>query len=129
MAEAWENDGWRDTKERPEEPDWDYETGLPQSALGGMAVGHVALKWRRLPEPVIEQLQAQRMQSAQKSAAEWMTMARFDAYRACVKCGHREAATRHHAATEGLYAGHDVLHRQCTRCGYVWHEKPLDAEA
>jgi hypothetical protein len=57
-----------------------------------------------------------------------MTMVRFDPHARCGKCGHREASTAYEAAREGLYAGHDVLHRQCRQCGYIWHEKPLDAE-
>lgn len=127
MTEPWREDGWRDTKERPEEPDEYYE----RAVLGGpegMVVGHLALKWRRLPDPVIAEIQRHGTAAEQKSAAEWMTMPYFDAHARCAKCGHREAATAWEAAREGLFAGHDVLHRSCRRCGYSWHERPLDSE-
>lgn len=50
----------------------------------------------------------------------------------CPKCGQREASVTWPVKRYLCYGrGEQVVERMertCQRCGYTWHEKPLDAE-
>jgi len=57
-------------------------------------------------------------------------MQRFDENRPCPKCG-GVARTRHSSVAlwpHGKPLFPESLLRTCIRCGYQWHERPLDAE-
>lgn len=57
----------------------------------------------------------------------------YKADRACPKCGNNEIATVYRADDEKVPFGERFvapqeqhLKRWCTRCAYVWYERPLD---
>jgi len=57
-TDAWRDDAWTDTKTNPDEPDWYYERGLPNSESGGVVVNAIlavelmaSLLLRQGPQP------------------------------------------------------------------------------
>ena len=55
-----------------------------------------------------------------------MSFPPYSPHTRCPKCGnsHLGIATRYEDARNGLYVR--ALRRTCARCGYSWHEAPLD---
>jgi hypothetical protein len=120
------NDGWRDTKDTAEDPDWMYEVRIPpQDGVG------IALKpeFRRLPVEFIERIRAERNQRIDAGKAAWAIMTPFNERTRCVKCGNDRATSAFVSAHELHFDNHEVIARQCERCRFVWHERPIDAEA
>lgn len=50
---------------------------------------------------------------------------RYDPYKPCPKCRYAGISTKHQI---GMYTQEHFMRRECSRCGYVWNERPLDEE-
>jgi len=57
---------------------------------------------------------------------------RYDENSECPKCGYGKRVADRCPPEDEWYPARlgeqEHIRRRCSRCGYVWHEKPLDAE-
>lgn len=89
--------------------------------------------------PTPEQVEEYKKQVAEATAKgnmNFMTLPLFNPDRKCVKCGHHKPAKVTHMhfcdnrtirAIEAA-GDHEVMIRQCRRCGYIWFERTLSEE-
>lgn len=128
-SQAWDamqNGGWRDQKDVPDDPDWMYEIRVPPQDGYGLALKP---EYRRLPDHLIERIRTERIQRIDAGKAAWTIMGAFNSRARCAKCGHDRATASFNSANELHFDNHEVIARRCECCGFIWHERPLDAEA
>ncbi|MHB1310607.1 MAG: hypothetical protein ACYC3L_01230 [Gemmatimonadaceae bacterium] len=135
MSEAWKMsaDGWKTEKERPDDPEWWYETRHVDEdgnvvGSGWFLIG-AQVQYRRKAQDVIAaeaRKRAERDASCQL-AFDMLPVLRAEGTFSCPKCGGTRAKMLRYISSRE-FGDRETIARTCKGCRFVWHEKPLDWE-
>lgn len=128
------DEGWRDEKHHPDDPDWHYEYRtvsqegeVIESLFAWMQPG-ARREMRKLPEEEIRRRQRHFDSQDARRIAAWMVLPVVGGPFRCPKCGSDSKPLQRFMEDAHEYGAREVIRQSCADCGACQDKRCLDHE-